>query len=256
MSTAARRRGPAAGPAPRPRQASATPHEPRLARIAAQIADPSRARMLAYLLDGERAPASELAQAAGVSASTASGHLQRLLDEGLVVCEPRGRHRYYALADGEVADALSALALLAERSSHVRRWASPERQRLREARCCYGHLAGRLGVNLFDSLRARGWLAGDGPDYELSDSGRDGLLHWGLPAEALLPRRGQRWAYACLDWSERRDHLAGTLGRALLEHGMQKHWWRRRSGERALDLTPTGRRALAGWLDEPAPPAP
>ena len=130
------------------------PHEPRLARVAAMVADPARSRMLAYLLSGECASASELAKAASVTPATASGHLAQLLEARFVACEPRGRHRYYRLADADVAHALEALAVVAERGEHEQQWASPERARLRDARCCYGHLAGRLGTRLFDGLMA------------------------------------------------------------------------------------------------------
>lgn len=227
---------------------SATPHEPRLASVAAQIADPSRARMLAYLLDGDYASASELAAAASVTAATASGHLARLLDAGFVVCEPRGRHRYYRLADGEVAQALSALALVAERGTHERAWSSPPRQRLRHARCCYGHLAGRLGVALLRTLLLQRWLEPDGDTLRLTDAGRRGLSAIGFDADAVPHGGAARLAYRCLDWSERRDHLAGRLGAALLEHFTREHWLRRRPGERALEVTPAGRRALAPLL--------
>src|SRR3954468_19378449 len=137
---------------------SDAPHEPRLARVAALVADPSRARMLAFLLAGEYASAGDLARAASVGAATASAHLVKLVDAGLLACEPRGRHRYFRLADAEVAHALEALALVAERSSHERSWAAPARVRLREARCCYGHLAGRRGVALLERLVGNGWL--------------------------------------------------------------------------------------------------
>ncbi len=245
------------------RRPAAAPHEPRLARVAALIADASRSRMLAYLLDGSFASAGELARAASVSAATASSHLALLLDGGLLVCEPRGRHRYYRLADGEVAQALSALALVAERGSHARAWASPERQRLRHARCCYGHLAGELGVRLMQALQQRGWLVaghraadaeadadGDSGALLLTEAGRQGLAALGLdPALWQRPSSArQRLAYGCLDWSERRDHLAGRLGRALLTHALQQGWLRRHAGERALQLTPLGRRALAALL--------
>ncbi|MFT3820308.1 MAG: helix-turn-helix transcriptional regulator [Rubrivivax sp.] len=223
------------------------------------IADASRSRMLAYLLDGSFASAGELARAASVSAATASSHLAQLLDGGLLVCEPRGRHRYYRLADGEVAQALSALALVAERGSHARAWASPERQRLRHARCCYGHLAGELGVQLMQALRQRGWLVADpmddtdGGDGEtgalaLTDAGRQGLAALGLDPALWQGAPRQRLAYGCLDWSERRDHLAGRLGRALLSHALDQGWLRRHAGERALQLTPRGRQALAALL--------
>lgn len=224
-------------------------HEPRFVRVAALVADASRARMLAYLLGGELASAGELARAASVTAATASGHLAQLQDAGLLACEPRGRHRYYRLADAEVAHALEALALVAERSSHDRDWADPARQRLRHARCCYGHLAGRLGVGLLQGLCERGWLLPAGDGFAVSTAGAQALDAIGLDGAAWQRRGGGRsLGYGCLDWSERRDHLAGKLAVALLQHFTAQGWLRRRAGERALDLTPPGRRALAGWL--------
>jgi DNA-binding transcriptional ArsR family regulator len=230
-------------------------HEPRLVRIAALMADATRARMLSYLLGGELASAGELATCASVGAATASAHLAKLLDAGLVACEPRGRHRYYRLADAEVAHALEALALVAERGSHESTWARPGRARLREARCCYGHLAGRAGVALLEHLQGEGWLCAGasaaGPVFTLSDAGGRGLNDWGLDGAAWQARLAspgaRRQAYPCLDWSERRDHLAGPFGSALLEHFVARGWLRRHDGERALDTTPTGHRALA-WL--------
>ena len=229
-------------------RANPAPDEPRLARVAAQIADPSRARMLAYLLSGEYASAGELARAASVTPATASGHLVRLLDAGFVACEPRGRHRYYRLADGEIAHALEALALVAERSSHERAWSSPQRLRLRHARCCYGHLAGTMGVNLLDSMLRSGWLQPGLSGLALSAAGAAWLDQIGLDGQAWHAQANgaaaQRMAYACLDWSERRDHLAGRLARALLEHFIARRWLVRREGERALELTRAGGIAL------------
>lgn len=232
--------------------------EPRLAGIAALVADGSRARMLSFLLGGERASAGELAQAAGVAAATASGHLARLLDGGLVVCESRGRHRYYRLADAEVAHALEALALVAERDSHARTWSAPARERLRFARCCYGHLAGQLGVGLLQGGVDRGWLVPQGERaYGLSDDGARALDAWGLDGGAWQRRAtlGRRpVAYPCLDWSERRDHLAGPLAVALLGTCIDRGWLRRAPGDRAITLTPPGRQALAAWTGaEPSP---
>lgn len=219
------------------------------------MADATRARMLSYLLGGELASAGELATCASVSPATASAHLAKLLDAGLVACEPRGRHRYYRLADAEVAHALEALALVAERGSHESSWARPARARLREARCCYGHLAGRAGVALLDHLQREGWLHCDigaaGPVFTLSEPGQRGLDGWGLDGAAWRTRLAapgaRRQAYPCLDWSERRDHLAGPLGSALLDHFVARGWLRRHADERALDTTPTGRQAM-GWL--------
>jgi DNA-binding transcriptional ArsR family regulator len=237
--------------------APTAPHEPRLVRIAALLADASRARMLSYLLGGELASASELAACASISASTASAHLAQLLEGGLLSCEPRGRHRYYRLADAEVAHALEALALVAERGSHEAEWARPARARLRQARCCYGHLAGRAGVALLAHLEQEHWLepaaTGAGPAFTLSARGAEGFAAWGLDGQAWQARLAtggrRRQAYPCLDWSERRDHLAGPLGNALLDHFISRGWLRRREGERALAATPTGRRALA-WMPD------
>lgn len=221
--------------------AMSAPHEPRLARVAAVVADPARSRMLAHLLSGEYASAGELARAASVSAATASGHLARMLDAGFVVCEPRGRHRYYRLADAEVAHALEALALVAERSTHERAWSHPQRERLRQARCCYGHLAGALGVRLFDTLRGAHGLREAADGLELTEPGRAWLAATGLaPPE---PGRQRRYAYRCLDWSERRDHLAGALADAVFQHFVGCGWLRRGSG-RTVEITPAGRQLL------------
>jgi len=240
-------------PAPRrpQRPPPEAPHEPRLARVAALVADPSRARMLAYLLSGEYASAGELARTASVTAATASAHLVKLVDAGLLVCEPRGRHRYFRLADADVAHALEALAMVAERSSHDRAWSAPARQRLREARCCYGHLAGRCGVALLERLLAQRWLEEAPAGYALTAAGAAGLAGFGFDAASLRANAAQRIAYPCLDWSERRDHLAGTLASGLLAHFLGRGWLRRIGSERALELTPPGRLALAPLLAPP-----
>ena len=227
-----------------------TPHEPRLARVAALVADPARSRMLAYLLSGEYASASELAKAASVTPATASGHLGRLLDARFVVCEPRGRHRYYRLADDEVAHALEALALVAERDEHDRAWAHPDRQRLRHARCCYGHLAGQLGVSLFDSLQREARLAPTASGFDLTPSGRQWLQAMGMTAS--VPNGRRRYAYRCLDWSERRDHLAGHLADELYRHFTESGWLRRTTG-RAVEITAAGRRELLPCLSGESP---
>jgi DNA-binding transcriptional ArsR family regulator len=232
-------------------------HEPRLARVAALVADATRSRMLCHLLGGEFASASELARAAGVSAATTSGHLAQLLDAGLLACEPRGRHRYYRLADAEVAHALEALALVAERGTHERSWASPARQRLRHARCCYGHLAGSAGVALLQHMLAESWLVPADGHFTLSEAGATELTALGMDGAAWARRNGARaMAYGCLDWSERRDHLAGSLAAALLQHFIEQGWMRRINGERALQLTPRGRQQLAPRLGLPVHPDP
>jgi DNA-binding transcriptional ArsR family regulator len=219
--------------------------------MAALVADPSRARMLAFLLSGEYASAGELARTASVGAATASAHLGKLVDAGLLACEPRGRHRYFRIADADVAHALEALALVAERSSHERTWASPARLRLREARCCYGHLAGRRGVALLDHLLTNEWLVAAADGWTLTDGGVAGLEQLGFDARALRADASHRIAYPCLDWSERRDHLAGKLASALLAYFLERGWLRRIGSERALALTPPGQQALAPLLALP-----
>jgi DNA-binding transcriptional ArsR family regulator len=216
-------------------------HEPRLASVAAVVADPARSRMLAYLLSGEYASASELAAIASVTPATTSGHLRKLLDARFVVCEPRARHRYYRLADAEVAHALEALALVAERTGHDRAWAHPARQRLRYARCCYGHLAGQLAVGVFDALQREGRLEAVRDGYVLTEAGRGWL--GGLGLRPGSPNARRRYAYRCLDWSERRDHLAGQLADELYQHFTASGWLRRDTG-RAVQVTESGRREL------------
>ncbi len=240
--------------APRPVSRTVAPahparHEPRLARVAALVADPTRARMLAYLLAGECASAGELARTATIGAATASAHLAKLVDAGLLACEPRGRHRYFRIADADVAHALEALAMVAERSAHDRSWSAPARLRLREARCCYGHLAGRRGVALLNQMLARGWLVAAEDEYALTPAGTLGLAALGFAAGPGLTSGARRIAYPCLDWSERRDHLAGKLASGLLAHFIAQGWLRRIGAERALELTPPGRQALATLLE-------
>jgi DNA-binding transcriptional ArsR family regulator len=214
-----------------------TPHEPRLARVAAIVADPTRSRMLAYLLSGEYASASELARIASVTPATTSGHLSKLLDARFVVCERRGRHRYFRLADAEVAHALEALALVAERDGHDRAWAHPARKPLRFARCCYGQLA----VTVFDTLQRENRLAPVADGYELTDAGRQWLQEMGMNPGSPSARR--RYAYRCLDWSERRDHLAGQLADEIYQHFTESGWLRRAAG-RAVEITASGHQKL------------
>jgi len=230
---------------------TASPYEPRLASVAALIADATRARMLCYLLAGEYASAGELAKAASVSPATASGHLSKLMHAELILCEQRGRHRYYRLKDDEVAHALEAMALIAERRSHNAVWDNPTRRRLRFARCCYGHMAGQLGVALFAQLLTREWLSPAGDEYLLTPQGTEGLQALGFAVDGFCKAQAkapQRVAYRCLDWSERRDHMAGKLPKALLAQCLEKGWLRRYASERALAVTPLGYKHLAGLL--------
>jgi len=227
--------------------------EPRFATIAAMIGDPTRARMLSHLLGSEHATASELARAAGITPQTASAHLAKLVDTELVVIRTQGRHRYFRLAGGEIAHALEALALVGERDATDRvasgKWSQGAYRPLREARSCYGHLAGRLGVVLHDSLIERRALAFDGDAFHVTDEGRATLRALGIDADTV--RSGRRGiVYPCLDWSERRDHFAGPLAVAMLGHFVAMRWLSRMPGSRALAATPVGRRCLAALLGD------
>jgi DNA-binding transcriptional ArsR family regulator len=226
-----------------------TQAEPRLARIAAAIADPSRARTLTRLLDGRLHTAGELATHAGVTPATMSAHLKLLVDEGLARVRQQGRHRYFGLADGDVAHALEALLRVADGRAHeadaaLRRWQQPAMRGLRHARSCYGHLAGELGVRLREAMLGKGWVqaAADG-GYGLTPAGLQ-ALDGQLPTTASAGRA----LYDCVDWSERRDHFAGPLAVAWLEAAVARAWLRREPDSRALVPTPLGQRELVEGL--------
>lgn len=221
--------------------------EPRFARIAAAIGDPTRARMLGVLLGGVSLPAGEIAKAAGVNPSTASGHLARLSEEGLVAVEARGRHRYFRVSDCDVAHALEALSLVAERTDADEKWQREPYRPLKYARTCYRHLAGELGVRLLQALLARRHLVSGERGYEVTGAGRAWLEDIGLGAKPPAGRI-ERYAYPCLDWSERRDHLAGRLATSLLDHFMARRWLAPAPQSRALKVTAQGRRALLPLL--------
>ena len=222
--------------------------EPRFAKIAAMIGDPTRARMLSVLMNGEYVAAGELAGAAGISAQTASTHIAKLLDAELIVLREQGRHRYVRLAGDEVAQVLEALSFVAERSAHADKWERGAYKPLKAARTCYRHIAGELGVALFDGLLARGTLAAGQGHYALTDAGREELQGLGIALPNDDATGSRRFAHACFDWSERRDHLAGSFAVTLLDHGLAQGWLRRGKDTRALQLTPPGAKALARWI--------
>ncbi|WP_426958011.1 ArsR/SmtB family transcription factor [Muricoccus radiodurans] len=211
-----------------------------LAETAAALGDPARLNMLAALMDGRALTAGELSEAAGVARSTASGHLATLTSAGLLAVERQGRHRYHRLASPEVARVLEGLmALSAERTAARRPLVTgPRDAAMREARTCYDHLAGRIAVGLADALVAGGHLALSPDGGTLTPSGADFLASLGV----VIPTSGTRpVCRPCLDWSERRPHLAGRLGAALCDHCLNLGWVRRVEGSRALRVTPAGR---------------
>jgi len=213
---------------------------PNVASAAHLIADPTRATMLMVLTDGRARPAGELAFAARVTAQTASSHLGKLLAGGLLAVETEGRHRYYRLAGSHVAIALEHLAAIGPAETVRRKPLSREAQHLQFARCCYDHLAGRVGVTVAQALQARGYLVAAGDkQFEVTPTGIAWFTRMGLDVAALKPtRRGM--ARQCLDWTERQHHLAGPLGVQFMALLCAKGWLRRHKGSRAVQVTPQG----------------
>jgi DNA-binding transcriptional ArsR family regulator len=212
--------------------------------IAAAIGEPARARILYCLMDGHARTSTELAIVAEVSPSTASAHLNRLKQEHLVKALVQGKHRFYSLDGPDVASVLEVLSVLAGVSR--RKFVPTTPSRLREARTCYDHLAGRMGVSLHDRFKVLGWLSAGSDGDDAYDITRDGALACealGIDIEETRTLR-RRFAYACLDWSERRPHVGGALGAALLNVALKRKWVVRDLDSRALGVTSLGRREM------------
>ena len=216
---------------------------PDISRIAALIGDPARANILTALMDGRALTASELAQEAGVTLSTASGHLSKLTEAALLQQRKQGRHKYFELADGDVAAVLEGLMGLAANRGAQRVRTGPRDAQIRNARVCYNHLAGQLGVQMFQSLVQRGYLAEAGSDVALTVRGEAFVQEFGIDLAALKRQRAVL-CRSCLDWSERRTHLAGSLGRAMLARMEHLGWMRRDKESRAVRVTATGGQAF------------
>lgn len=220
---------------------------PDIARIAALIGDPARANMLAALIDGRALTASELAAEAGVTKQTASSHLAQLSRGGLIAFESQGRHRYFRLAAEEVGDALESLMVLSHARGPSRTRIGPRDPALRHARACYNHLAGELGVATYNSLVKRRWLKLADDGLALTPSGQRAFTDFGVDLDRLTSQR-RRLCRPCLDWSERRHHLAGSLGVALLTRITDLKWASREKNSRIVRFTPQGEKALLHWL--------
>jgi DNA-binding transcriptional ArsR family regulator len=214
--------------------------EDRLATLTAAIADRTRARMLCLLMDGRAYTATELSAAVDVAASTASSHLARLQEQNLIGCVKQGRNRFYRLAGKPVADMLESLMALAGVERPTVKSSTPAS--LRYARTCYDHMAGEIAVQLHHQLLARAWLIGDN-DYQLSEAGQAALTQLGIDCSPAPTRR--RFACDCLDWSERKAHLGGALGAAILAAFEKRGWVQRQLDSRELQLTAAGRKALS-----------
>jgi DNA-binding transcriptional ArsR family regulator len=216
-----------------------------VSRIAATIGEPARARMLYCLLDGRARTSTELAMVAEVTPSTASVHLQRLKTQRLVKVLAQGKHRYYSLEGANVAAALEALSVLAGGSHPAFVPTAPNP--LRAARTCYDHIAGILGVSLHDRFKSLGWMSngsrGGDKGYDLTPAGAKAFASLGINIDATRALR-RRFAYACVDWSERRPHVGGAIGAALLDIALRRKWVMQDLDSRALTVTRVGRHEM------------
>lgn len=217
-----------------------------VSRIAAAIGEPARVRMLYCLVDGHARTSTELAVVAEVSPSTASVHLNRLRTEHLVRVHVQGKHRYYSLEGPHVARALEGLSILAGRPSV--KFVPNTPSRLRAARTCYDHIAGTAGVLLHNRFKTLGWISTGSKDdrgdaYDVTANGAKAFAALGIDVSATRTLR-RRFAYACLDWSERQPHIGGALGAAILKTALNRKWVVQDLDSRALDVTSRGRREI------------
>lgn len=217
---------------------------PDIAFIAALIGDPARANMLTALMSGKALTVSELAEEAGVTIQTASGHLSRMEQGGLLRPRKQGRHKYLVLASDDVAHVLEALMGLAAGAGHLRKRTGPRDEKLRKARVCYNHLAGDMGTRLYDSLREQGHLVIASDQITLTDAGGAFVADFGIDLEALRKAKVPL-CRECLDWSERRPHLAGSLGRAFLRRFEVLSWAKRDQTSRAILFSSNGEAKFA-----------
>src|SRR4051812_41282113 len=224
---------------------------PKIAQVAALVGDPARANMLSALMDGRTLTASELAYVSGVAPQTASGHLAKLSDAGLLALEKQGRRRYFRLASPLVARMLEGIMVVAQEGPARQRnlWRGGET--LRHARTCYDHMAGRIAVAIANRLVQRSFILLDEDGGQLTDAGRSFFDEFGLD----LASKRRVFCRPCLDWSERRPHLAGAVGAAILRHALDRDWVEHVRDSRALVVTPVGVRGLATTFGvEGAPP--
>src|SRR5437764_5223819 len=216
---------------------------PKIAQVAALVGDPARANMLSALMDGRTLTATELAYLSGVAPQTASGHLARLSDAGLLALERQGRRRYFRLASPHVARVLEALMVVAQDGPARQRnlWRGGET--LRHARTCYDHMAGRIAVAIADRLVQQSFILLDEDGGQLTDAGRSFFNELGVDLRLASKRRV--FCRPCLDWSERRPHLAGAAGAAILLHALEHDWAQHVRDSRPLVVTPVGVRGIA-----------
>ena len=214
-----------------------------IARIASLVGEPARAAMLLQLMDGRMLTATELARAGNVTAQTGSRHLAQMVTSGLMCVEQRGRHRYHRLASAEVARVLEGLMRIAGNPPvHRAVLVGPRNDAMRMARMCYDHIAGRLGLAIAESLLAERAIEFDGDGGQVTGRAPQVLQHWGLTLERepSKSRNARPYCRPCLDWSERKPHLAGRLGAMICSHCLENGWLNRVAGMRALAISPDG----------------
>ncbi|MEO0329551.1 MAG: winged helix-turn-helix domain-containing protein [Pseudomonadota bacterium] len=216
---------------------------PDIALLGSLIGDPARANILTALMSGKALTATELASEAGVTVQTTSSHLKKLEDAGLLKQRKQGRHRYFALSDEDVGSVLESLMGLAAKRGLVRTQTGPKDAALRKARICYNHLAGDLGVKIYDSMVASGHLVERDDEIELTDSGATFVEKLGIDL-ATVSKSRRPLCKSCLDWSSRRTHLAGSLGTAFLEHFYKVGWAKRIDGSRVIEFSAVGEKNL------------
>src|SRR5258707_5018934 len=214
---------------------------PNIARIASLLGDPARADVLTALMTDRALTATELAAIAGVTKQTMSSHLSKLLDAALIAMDQQGRHRYFRLADPDVAGLLESLMGVAFRTGAVRLLSSPREPALRKARICYDHLAGEFGVTAYEALLRRGVFELAHEELRLSEFGVAWFRRLGVDTDTAARQR-RSFCRPCMDWSERRHHLAGSLGAALLSRFCELGWVAREKNSRVIRFSPKGDR--------------
>ena len=228
---------------------------PNIARIAALLGDRARADALTALITDRALTATELAAIAGVTKQTMSAHLSKLLDAALVEVDQQGRHRYFRLANEDVARLLESLMGVAFRTGAVRLISSPREPALRKARICYDHLAGELGVLAYEALIRHGVMEVSKEGLHLTESGAQWFARIGVDTGAVARQR-RTFCRPCMDWSERRHHLAGSLGAAMLSRFCELGWALRDKKSRAIRFTPAGERKLQALFSSSTPADP
>ena len=213
--------------------------EPNIAYIGNLIGDTARAKMLTALMSGKALTATELSLEAGITPQTASSHLVKLVEGELLVVRKQGRHKYFQLKNAQVAELIEQMLNITASVSAVNISTGPDNKRLRKARICYDHLAGELGVQLFDALVNNGKLTENSNELSLTETGRKFFNEIGVDFSSLEARR-RPICKACLDWSERRSHLAGSLGKWVLDDAINRSWAVQDLDSRVIQFTPQG----------------